>query len=260
MNFLSHIGSYLSRPVLVKNSTNDGSSAKISFVNNSVLTNGALILGVSVVGLKMRKIPKDIFVKVSKEADNTNKFTKLIEKSNKVFEYVSHKSSSKSNKPIQVELPNMKKEIFDPTVPGAKLSDDERLSRIFVKLKDIWTKDGKVLPEKIDEILTNHVGENRVREIKFYTDEKRGILYGRKKSYRMRSGNIFVLEAHNARNGGVETRCYWAIGTDKKPMTKGNRLYLSPDGIFEPDQYFSRKAHLPSSSSAIEWVNKTSRA
>ena len=79
------------------------------------------------------------------------------------------------------------------------------------------------------------------------------------KSYKMRSGNIFVLEAHNGRNGGVETRCYWAIGSDRVPKTKDSRLYLSPDGIFEPDQYFSRKAHLPSNLSAIEWVNEAKR-
>ncbi len=259
MNISSRIGSYLSSPIGIKSNTYDDSNFETSIFKKTLLTNAAIIVGASLIGLKARSLPKDIFIQAKKEPIVKNNFSQLIERSKTFFEKLNPKVVQKLDKPVQVELPNIKKQMFDPTIPGSKLSDEERLSRIFVKLKDVWTNDGKVLPEKIDEILTNHVGKNRVREIRFYTDEKRGILFGRKKSYRMKSGNIFVLETHNARNGELETRCYWAIGSDRKPLTKDNRLYLSPDGIFEPDQYFSRKAHLPSSLSAIQWVNEAKR-
>lgn len=256
MNISTPIGSYLSRPVVRKNNERDNKSC---IIRNQVLTNATFILGASIIGLKLGKMSKNVLPKVIEVSKSNNEFSHIIDKTKSILKKFSPQILKKIPEPVKVDLPNVKKQMFDPTIPGSKLSDEERLSRIFVKLKDIWTKDGKVLPEKIDEILTNHVGENRVREIPFYTDERRGILFGRKKSYRMRSGNIFVLEAHNGRNGGVETRCYWAIGSDRVPKTKDSRLYLSPDGIFEPDQYFSRKAHLPSNLSAIEWVNEAKR-
>ena len=256
MNILTPIGSYLSRPVVRKNKEREN---KNCILRNDVLTNTTFILGASVIGLKLGKMSKNVLPKVIEVSKSNNEFSHIIDKTKSILKKFSPQITKKIPEPVKVDLPNAKKQMFDPTIPGSKLSDEERLSRIFVKLKDIWTKDGKVLPEKIDEILTNHVGENRVREIPFYTDERRGILFGRKKSYKMRSGNIFVLEAHNGRNGGVETRCYWAIGSDRVPKTKDSRLYLSPDGIFEPDQYFSRKAHLPSNLSAIEWVNEAKR-
>lgn len=259
MNILTPIGNYLTQPVVRKNKSYNEGENKNCILRNDVLTNTTLILGASIVGLKIGKMSKNIFPKVKDVSVHNHHFSQIVEKAKSIFNKFSPQITKKISEPVKVDLPNVKKQMFEPTIPGSKLSDEERLSRIFVKLKDIWTKDGKVLPEKIDEILTNHVGENRVREIPFYTDEKRGILFGRKKSYKMRSGNIFVLESHNARNGEVETRCYWAIGADKRPMTKDNRLYLSPDGIFESNQYFSRKAHLPSNLSAIEWVNEAKR-
>lgn len=108
-------------------------------------------------------------------------------------------------------------------------------------------------PNEIDELLTKYVGKKQTREIRFFTDEKRGIYEGRKKSYKANDGRIYILEAHSCPKG-VVTRLYLAINPNKKPLMKDNRLYLTGKGYFVRNSYFQRFTHLVSGEHALQWI------
>ena len=117
------------------------------------------------------------------------------------------------------------------------------------------SQDGIYNPNEIDELLTKYVGRNRTREIRFFSNEKRGVYEGRKKSYKAYDGRIYVLEAHSC-SQGVVTRLYLAINSNKKPLMKDERLYLSGKGNFVKNSYFRGFAHLVSGEQGLQWIRK----
>ena len=174
-----------------------------------------------------------------------------------------NKKTESAVKNLDVFVPSAKPEVINPPkVDKIKkknyttdiFEEEIRISKILSKMRDIWCKDGFVSPEGLDKILTTHVGKKNKREIKFHTNPARGVFNGRKIAYNMPHGKVFMLESHTTRFNTIETRCYVSI-VNGKPLTKENRLYLCPDGIFEQGAYFARKTHLSSSGDAINWIN-----
>lgn len=114
-------------------------------------------------------------------------------------------------------------------------------------------KDGENIdPAKLDELLTELVGRNNVREQYFFPNPLTGVTKGRKKTYKLGS-RIITLETHNGRHG-VVTRVY-----DNKNsgiwVQKPDRSYMLKDGSFIEDAYYSGNAHLPSGSLGETWID-----
>ncbi len=128
-------------------------------------------------------------------------------------------------------------------------------SLIKAKLKPYLNslKDGENIdPAKLDELLTELVGRNNVREQYFFPNPLTGVTKGRKKTYKLGS-RIITLETHNGRHG-VVTRVY-----DNKNsgiwVQKPDRSYMLKDGSFIEDAYYSGNAHLPSGSLGETWID-----
>lgn len=152
---------------------------------------------------------------------------------------------NREDSPVQVKVNEPQAVQPENSIKGISL-----LLRTSVKS---MSKNGVYNPNEIDKLLTKYVGRNRTREIRFFSDERRGIYEGRKKSYKAPDGRIYVLESHS-RPQGLVTRLYLTIGPDKKPLMKDERLYLTGKGRFVKNCYFQRFAHLESDNSALEWI------
>ena len=95
MNISSRIGSYLSSPIGIKSNTYDDSNFETSIFKKTLLTNTAIIVGASLIGLKARSLPKDIFIQAKKEPIVKNNFSQLIERSKTFFEKLNPKEIDK---------------------------------------------------------------------------------------------------------------------------------------------------------------------
>lgn len=109
-------------------------------------------------------------------------------------------------------------------------------------------KDGKINPEKVDEILTRAVGEENVYERPF----KATPLHprGRVKQYTSPNGRVYVLETHEVLGKNV-TRLYMH---DKD---KHLRAYLFPDGTFRLNSFKSEESHFITTAKGKRWMEKS---
>ncbi len=129
-------------------------------------------------------------------------------------------------------------------------------SKITEKLKpylDSLHEGENIDPAKLDELLTELVGKNNVREQLFLPNPFKGVTLGRKKTYKY-GEYIIVLETHTS-NKGVVSRLYdfkkWGLRVDKD-----HRSYLLPNGSFSENSYFSGQTHLKSGKEGFSWINQ----
>ena len=124
------------------------------------------------------------------------------------------------------------------------------IRKISVDLKEYLKtcQNNRVNPEKLDEILTNAVGESNVVERAFVTNEAHK--KGRVKHFHSPNGRVYVLEAHDSPTGNV-TRLYMF---DKD---KNLRAYLFPDGTFRLNSYATSDAHFLTSRKGKAWIDKS---
>ena len=124
------------------------------------------------------------------------------------------------------------------------------IRKISVDLKEYLKtcQNNRVNPEKLDEILTNAVGESNVVERAFVTNEAHK--KGRVKHFHSPNGRVYVLEAHDSPTGNV-TRLYMF---DKD---KNLRAYLFPDGTFRLNSYAMSDAHFITSHKGKAWIDKS---
>lgn len=155
----------------------------------------------------------------------------------------------KDNTPIQVKVTDTK------PANNTREATTEQISNFLKTAVQKMSKKGIYHPQKIDKMLTFYFGKENTREIKFYTDVRRGMLEGRKKTYKAKDGKIYVLESRVCKSG-VITRLYLAIDKGGKPLNKFKRLYLSPDGNFVKGAYYNSRTHLNGDNNALSWIRQ----
>ena len=152
------------------------------------------------------------------------------------------KETKKTDKPV-----NWRERQKSSFIPGIikQISAD---IKEYMQKSGIDKKNNKINPEKLDEILTKAVGEDKVTERPFKENGEYGV--GRIKEYLSPNGKVYVLEAHESSNG-IITRLYM---TEKD---KHLRAYLHSDGTFRLNSYTTKDSHFETTAKGKRWMEKS---